>query len=364
MHPDKELSDLIGCIYDCALDKRRWPSVLEKLCDAMGGICAELSVLNTLTGASDIMALHNWTAEFLHAVQANIHTSPFNALGLVMPLAEPFCVSRDYGLEEMRRTPYWKRVIKGHGTSDYLIIPLKRTVAKLAYLGVNVSEARDVFSDQDIELARVLAPHVQRSIHISGLIEHRDIIEGTLRGMLETLAAAAFIVRPDGSIDYRNHQAERYLSEGYFVKESNNRLVATHHGAIEFLGTALNSAQSVSVASDAYIDGCNEQSLHMTCLRLGEESANREYLILLRSPEPELRTPIQAATKLFALTARETQILAQLLQGQSLQEIGDFLGVARSTVKMHLDSIYAKSKTRRQSDLVKTVMGIVPNLRM
>lgn len=102
----------------------------------------------------------------------------------------------------------------------------------------------------------------------------------------------------------------------------------------------------------------------MTCLRLGEESANREYLILLRSPEPELRTPIQAATKLFALTARETQILAQLLQGQSLQEIGDFLGVARSTVKMHLDSIYAKSKTRRQSDLVKTVMGIVPNLRM
>lgn len=363
MRHDKEFSELIGSVYDCALDKNRWPETLGQICDAMDGMFADLSVLNTMTGAFEIMALHKWPTEFLEITRANMHSSPFIALGLVMPLAEPFCVSRDYGLEEMRRTPYWKRVIQGHGTGDLIIIPLKRTVANLAYLGVTASEARGEFSDRHIGLARLLAPHIQRSIHISGVIEHRKLVESTLRDVLETLAAAAFILRADGAVIYRNQQAAVYLSDGNFVKEINHRLVGTNPTMTEFLVSGFGRDNSCSRASDIYLDGRDGQSLHATRLRLAEDGFNASSLLLLRSPEPELRTPIQAATKLFTLTVREAQILAQLLHGQSLQEIGEFLGVARSTVKMHLDSIYAKTRTSRQSDLVKTVMALAPTLR-
>lgn len=363
MLSEKELSDLIGQIYDCALDKSRWPATVGSICEAMGGLRAELSVLNTLSGNYDIMAVHGWPPALLEIVLANMHVNPFISLGLVMPLAEPFCVSRDYGLAEMRRTPYWSRVIKGLGTGDFVILPLKRTVANLAYLGVSVSDTRGEFSDGDIELARLLAPHIQRSIHISGLLDHRKVIEGTLQQMLETLSAAAFIVGFDGFVRYRNREAETYLADGGFVRESNNRIVGAHRAMAEFLDAAFKPENYAQRALSLYIANENSQPLQATCLRLTQDDGNGEFLLLMRSPEPELQTPLQTATKLFSLTMRETQILAQLLKGQNLQEIGDFLGVARSTVKMHLESIYSKSGTGRQSDLIRTVMSLATTVR-
>ncbi len=41
----------------------------------------------------------------------------------------------------------------------------------------------------------------------------------------------------------------------------------------------------------------------------------------------------------------------------------EMLGIARSTVKSHLDAIYGKTGTNRQSELVKLVMSLSSPLR-
>jgi DNA-binding CsgD family transcriptional regulator len=76
-----------------------------------------------------------------------------------------------------------------------------------------------------------------------------------------------------------------------------------------------------------------------------------------------LRTPISAATSAFRLTPAETQVLAQVLDGRTLAEAAAILGVARSTVKTHLESIYVKTGTRRLPELVRVTAGLVPSLR-
>jgi DNA-binding CsgD family transcriptional regulator len=85
---------------------------------------------------------------------------------------------------------------------------------------------------------------------------------------------------------------------------------------------------------------------------------------MLRSPEPDLRTPLGIAAEVFGLTRAETETLAQVLEGRSLDEAGAVLGVARSTVKSHLDDIFAKSGTRRQAELVARVMGLATPVRL
>jgi DNA-binding CsgD family transcriptional regulator len=69
------------------------------------------------------------------------------------------------------------------------------------------------------------------------------------------------------------------------------------------------------------------------------------------------------AAEIFGLTAAEIQTLAQILEGRSLDEAGQVLGIARSTVKSHLDDIFAKSGTRRQAELVARVMGLATTVR-
>src|SRR5689334_17881112 len=63
MKPDKAFSDLIGRIYDCALDTDRWPDVLAEITDALGGIMGDISISDPLAGRWRLAAFHNWPEE-------------------------------------------------------------------------------------------------------------------------------------------------------------------------------------------------------------------------------------------------------------------------------------------------------------
>jgi DNA-binding CsgD family transcriptional regulator len=94
----------------------------------------------------------------------------------------------------------------------------------------------------------------------------------------------------------------------------------------------------------------------------GEELGS-PLLLLLRELDAELQTPLATTRNLYHLTTGETQVLAQVLNGRSLSEAAEVLGVARSTVKSHLDAIYRKTNTHGQTELVHLVMSLASPLR-
>jgi DNA-binding CsgD family transcriptional regulator/PAS domain-containing protein len=61
------------------------------------------------------------------------------------------------------------------------------------------------------------------------------------------------------------------------------------------------------------------------------------------------------ARDLFGLTARETQIFNGLCRTSSLQSLAASLGISREAVRFHLKSIFQKTNTHRQSELVALV---------
>jgi DNA-binding CsgD family transcriptional regulator len=76
-----------------------------------------------------------------------------------------------------------------------------------------------------------------------------------------------------------------------------------------------------------------------------------------------LTTPISSAASLYQLTTAEIQVLGQILQGHALADIADILGLARSTVKTHLEAIYRKTQTKRQAELVSRIMSLTSPLK-
>jgi len=59
-----------------------------------------------------------------------------------------------------------------------------------------------------------------------------------------------------------------------------------------------------------------------------------------------------AHANLFGLSRRESDVAAALLAGHSLESLCHELGISRNTVKVHLQSIFRKTGTNRQSELV------------
>jgi DNA-binding CsgD family transcriptional regulator len=62
--------------------------------------------------------------------------------------------------------------------------------------------------------------------------------------------------------------------------------------------------------------------------------------------------------KLYGLTATEVRVLDTLLKVNGVRAMADTLGLSQATVKTHLQNLFRKTGTARQSDLVKLVAGI------
>lgn len=71
----------------------------------------------------------------------------------------------------------------------------------------------------------------------------------------------------------------------------------------------------------------------------------------------------QTVAAIFALTPAETRVLARVLSGSSVVEAAAGLCVAATTVRSHLDSIFAKTGVSRQSQLLRLAARIASVVR-
>jgi DNA-binding CsgD family transcriptional regulator len=62
--------------------------------------------------------------------------------------------------------------------------------------------------------------------------------------------------------------------------------------------------------------------------------------------------------RVFGLTAAETRLALIVGRGLSLETASETLGVSRETVRNQLKSIFAKTSTHRQSELVALIAGL------
>lgn len=64
--------------------------------------------------------------------------------------------------------------------------------------------------------------------------------------------------------------------------------------------------------------------------------------------------------RLFALTRREAALATAMASGGGLNEAADQLGITRETARSHLKAVFAKTETRRQTDLVALIQRARP----
>jgi DNA-binding CsgD family transcriptional regulator len=297
---------------------------------------------------------------------ANVQINPVLSFGLTAPLCQVLCSTRDLDIEAFHRSRYWQACFAGRGLYDYVVAPLTRTVTSVSSWGVIGSEAKGPFTDDDIELARLLSPHVKRAVKISGVIGRQRVEAGTLRAALEALATPALIIEPSGTILFRNKAADTELATQQVLREHRGRLLGVPMEAVRLLASlASPTARKAQTGLDVFLTDTTGRTLHVTWAELEQAGAEigSPILLLLREPEAALTTPLASAATLYQLTTAEIQVLGQVLQGNALADVADILGLARSTVKTHLDAIYRKTQTNRQAELVSRVMSLATPLR-
>jgi DNA-binding CsgD family transcriptional regulator len=81
--------------------------------------------------------------------------------------------------------------------------------------------------------------------------------------------------------------------------------------------------------------------------------------VVLRVIETESKASFSAAhAELFNLSPREAEVARALLAGHSLESLSAALGISRNTAKAHLNAVFRKTGTGRQSELVHLLANI------
>ena len=194
--------------------------------------------------------------------------------------------------------------------------------------------------------------------------------QGALEATLNALSSAVYLTDRHGRIIHMNRAAERQVSASNAIRVENNHLVPVDRRARLTLAKAIDqaTADEADLPTSAFTLALPEQDkpgLIAAILPLAH--SDRQSLcgtstaaIFVQDTTVMGRSIGEAFAKLHGLTASELRVLLALAPGLSIKKVAAMLGVCETTARTHLQHIYSKTGTSKQSELIHMFMSSTP----
>jgi hypothetical protein len=156
------LSQLIGAIYDCALEPQRWPQTLEVICAALGFRTSGLTLVD-LRDRSVPINVTSGVEERWHALMQSAGPLMVEMWGgpervRRLPVEEPLVPSAHVDMSVLHGSDYWRDWAQPLGLADQLVMILRRDDDLLSTIGLGRHGDDGPIGREETEGARLLAP--------------------------------------------------------------------------------------------------------------------------------------------------------------------------------------------------------------
>jgi DNA-binding CsgD family transcriptional regulator/PAS domain-containing protein len=372
----RQLSELIGMIYDCAVDPDRWPPTLAAICQSIG--CGSGFILLVDLERSHHKFAYSWGLspdwkERYFAYSDKL--TGFYSLAFsrqYQPDGEPLIMSRFIDLTGLNGKRIYEDLRRTLGITDVMQTVVLREARRIAILTASQHQNDSILMDQDAATMRLLAPHVRRAVKIIDILDVSKIEVDTLVATLDTFIAGVVIVGEHGRILHANDAARRMLSEREPITAIDGILSARNAAANQELSAAIrlardNEAQIGSSGLGVPLR-CDEPSVaHVLPLARGNVRTRlmpqATAAVFVTRAERESSADIRALARNFDLTAAELRLLEQLTRNATLTDAARTLHISQETARTHLAHIFSKTGVSRQADLLTLVDRLAPPIR-
>jgi DNA-binding CsgD family transcriptional regulator len=363
---EKELSNTIASIYDAALRPDLWPEVMSHIAHCLG---ADTGVLFTPGGVPQNDALFqvnnisdNFIAEYVehyHGIDAWGHGAI--ETGIYASTGSTFLGDELIDRRSLRRTEFY---------NDYLTrLDIESLVGAMLFTDDPRSELpattitfhryrrREDFDESAVTTLGLLVPHLQRAFRMSRRLSDKELQTGVEDFILDRQGCGIVMFNHAAKPVCVNGAADIILSSDCGVSLHLGRLVGRN--ARDTNGLSRLVSEALQGKGGEIQVPCGDRSLlHVAAMPVTEghplshlASAPRVVVTLHRSTSDDSRMA-DAFAATCHLTPAETRVLQLLLVHLNPKEIAASLEVSIRTVRTQLSSIYAKTGTRGQSDLV------------
>jgi DNA-binding CsgD family transcriptional regulator/PAS domain-containing protein len=361
-------SDLIGSIYDCTLDPSRWEQTLSQVMEALDCHGITLTLSDLRYGHILLQKAVGLEAPILE--QLPRHAPEMNArlrdvLASWPSLDEPHVVSRHFPPAYIETSPYFQEWARPTGIVDTMTLFLMHTPLHLAGLYLGRNERQGIITEREIELGKLLLPHLRRAVTISKLLDVGTIVGERMAEALDALRCAVVLTNEHGTILHTNRSAEHMLDKGGPVHSAKGTLQATAPSAASELRSAIGNEAGIGKTglairlTESDVPPIFAHVLPLTGSDFRTRLQPAAVVAVFISAPPDAQDGADALAAAFGLTPTETKVLASLFAGRSLTETAVNLGIARTTAKTHLEHIFLKTGVTRQAELMRLWTGLI-----
>jgi DNA-binding CsgD family transcriptional regulator len=370
----KRYEQLVGELYDAALSPQRWTKSLNGVCEWLGGDSFHFFGWDVRASAPIFSMVGH---DHLNDVQDQ-YGAYYGAIDPRMELVakarpgELTICHHHFDRRYVDRSEFYQDFFIPNGLRYVFGSTLVRQDGIDATIGFVRINGRKPYNSEEILRLTKLMPHLQRSVRI--YLETEDLRQRALIGErgLDALEIGVLATDEAGRMVFANRRADALLREGDTLKLRHGLLVATLAEEASRLDAALRRTVSSGHAESVRLMGGGEdphaKSCFVTVLPLAEQNPlvgifGRPKLLLLVSQGAHQRVLTgKQLMQLFALSPAEARLARALVQGQTAEQYAMENALSMATVRTQLRAVFAKTATRRQSDLVRLLSGI-PSVR-
>ncbi len=358
-----KLANLLGLLYEGTTDDKAWNPFLREVASAVGGESAafmlgkpdrDLHLVSESWGQDPdgirLYTEHYYKLDVWAAKGRHIPTTEW------LGPSEALC-----SFDALARTEFFNDFLLRFDSVHALFGAAQDLGGLFSNLSIFRSHKRGPFDQSAVKLIRFLSPHIARAYRIHFQLADLKGYSLSLQTALDSSPTGILLLDRNCRVVTMNLAARATIdrNDGLFVR--NGRLQTG--GAKEFatlenlLSNARPSGKRLGLAGSMIVGRRNQMALLVRVAPAGNSPLAQQNpvttIVFVNDPKQRARPSQEVLNSLFGLTPAESRVALLLTDGHSTREITEMIGVKSSTLKSQLSSIYRKTGTSRQSELMR-----------
>ncbi len=229
------------------------------------------------------------------------------------------------------------------------------------------------FDDADRALCQLLVPHIKSAVKLRSLLDVTEAERTLYAGTLERLSVGAVILDKKGKILRMNDAAAAILAERDGLSTINGTLHAAFGSENKEMHALIDRAIRSECSPSPHLVSGMSLSRKSGRPNLGivvrtapvtewSESSDRPaVIVIIRDVEQKSHASLSILKRLYGLTPAESTLVLKLLEGLTVEDASEELGISRNTARCQLRGVFAKTGVTRQTELMRLLLsGVAP----
>jgi DNA-binding CsgD family transcriptional regulator len=361
----QQLSDLIGVVYDAAIDPSRWEGAIEKVAQFVGGAGGGLFCKDV--GAHHAAIPYRFGFQVPLPVEFFRQIYPAAEGHFLGDLEQPIATTDLMPFAELTQSELYRQWAEPQGFIDFVSTLLDRTAISAVIFGVFRHQRNGVVDDRTRRQMRLIAPHLRRAVLIGRMFEFKAAEVATFVDVLDGLGAGMYLVDAGGRLIHANAAGNAILDAGDILACAAGRLAArdaqVDRALRDIFAAAGQGDAALGIKGIAVpLTGKDGECYVAHALPLTSGARRRAGVVytaavalFVRKAALTVASAPEAIGSAFKLTPTELRVLLAIVEVGGIPQVAEAFGIAVTTVRTHVGRLFEKTGTARQADLVKLV---------